>query len=662
MDAFYQLNIASIILTILLFIVFLVRRSYPTISRRLFKYLIAFNALSAGCEILVVFLGTGTLVLPSFWQQFFVILYYLIHITLHYIFLYYVTSSARGILATKAEKIVFSIIYCSLILLLLSNPVHNWVFIFDEKNLYEYGPGLIIIISTCALSLVYSLVVTLRNRHNLKKIQLGLDVFFLLVWLAAILIEVLIPYFTNYKVNVYVENFTITITVLLCTIVTDNPDKYFYANTGVYNEETFNMVYGDKIRKGIPFKLVCMSFEDFSLYIQKVGLKRANVAIFETLKHLRKDFGVNNVFSLRRNICIIDARVFANDEILEKECQRIAENCYRGGLERNPELKLDAKFAIISVPEDLNTLSDLNTAIQMMLFDPEMHNDDKLISKFKPKLLDERHRRERIILKLHEAIDHDGFEMYYQPLYNWKKNRYVGLEALIRFKNNSEDGEVYSPGEFIPIAEEEGLIFDIDEIVFEKVCRFVRNTELAKYGVEFIDINLSLLKLLDPSTVERYKELAARYEVDPSFINLEITETAEGDGKYLNIVKNNIAKLREVGFSFSLDDYGSGYSTVVYMAEMDVKIVKIDASILWNAMKNKKYYTVLENCVRLIYCFDKDCVCEGVEDESQANLLKRLGVDYFQGYLYSKPVKENEILVLLESKNKVSGGGLLKSR
>ena len=639
MEAFYQLNIASIILTILLFIVFLVRKSYPTISRRLFKYLIAFNALSAACEILVVFLGTGTLVLPSFWQQFFVIFYYLIHITLHYIFLYYVTSSARGYLATKTEKIIFSIFYIGLILLLLSNPMHHWVFTFDETNHYEYSFGLIIIISVCALSLVYALIMTLRNKKSLKKIQLGLDVFFLLVWFAAILVEVLVP-------HIYVENFTITITVLLCTIVTDNPDKYFYANTGVYNEETFNMVFGEKLINKVPFKLVCFAYKDFNLYIQKVGLKRANVAIFETLMNLKKQFGQQFVFSLRRNVFVIDATRATWD--LESTCRDVAEKCYKGGLERNPDLKLEAQFTVVECPQDCNNLTDLHSAISMMLFDPE-NNKGELVSHFDTKLLDARHRRERIVMRIHEAIENDGFEMFYQPLYDWKKDKHVGLEALIRFKNT--DDEFISPGEFIPIAEEEGLIFQIDEIVFEKVCRFIRNNHIKDYGIEFVDINLSLLKLLDPNTVDRYTELASRYEVDPSFINLEITETAEGDEKYLAVVKNNIAKLREKGFFFSLDDYGSGYSTVIYMAEMDAKIVKIDASILWNAMKNKKYFTVLENCVRLIYCFDKDCVCEGVEDEEMVNVLKRLGVNFFQGYYYSKPINEQAIIELVKKQN-----------
>lgn len=650
MSPFYQLNIASIILTILLFVIFLVRKSYPTISRKLFKFFIAFNALSAACEIIVVFLGSGTLVLPSFWQQFFVIFYYLIHVTLHLIFLYYVTSSIRGVLANKAEKIVFSTVYILLVIFILTNPLHRSIFVFNSTNHYEYGFGLPILIGLCTLSLVYAFIVIVLHKKAFNRIQFGLDIFFLIVWFAAILLEVLIPYFTNYKVDVYVENFTITITVLLCTIVTDNPDKYFYANTGVYNEDTFNMVYGEKIKNNVPFKLVCFCYKDFNLYIQKIGIKKANVAVFETLKHLKNRFGGQNVFALRRNIFVIDATKATWD--IHETCKDVAEKCYKGGLEHNPNLKLEAQFTVIEVPQDCDTLMDLHSGISMMLFDPE-NIKDELINPFDKKLLDIRHRREKIVMKLHDAIDNDGFEIFYQPLYDWKKDRYIGLEALIRFKDDG--GEFYSPGEFIPIAEEDGLIFEIDEIVFEKVCRFIRNNKLKDYGVSFVDINLSLLKLLDPNTIERYSELASRYEVDPSFINLEITETAEGDEKYLGVVRNNIARLREKGFFFSLDDYGSGYSTVVYMAEMDAKIVKIDASILWNAMKNRKYYTVLENCVRLIYCFDKECVCEGVENEEMVKMLQRLGVNYFQGYHYSKPVNEKEILSLLKNKNKVGG-------
>ena len=650
MNIFYELDIAAVVLTILLFIIFLIRKSYPTVSRRMFKYLIASSALSAGLEIILCLIRNGTIPATEFWRDFAFSVFYLVHVTLHYIFLFYVTSSSRGILANKTEKIVFSIIYVALVVFIGTNFLHHYAFAFDAQGNAIYVFGLTIIEGVGALSLIYALIVTIRSRKRMTNLQFGLDIFFLFMWAASMIVETLV-------LDVYVENFCIAVTVLLVTVVTDNPDKYFYAQTGVYNVETFNLVYGEKLSKGIPFKIVCLAFKDFELYIQKVGLKRANVAIFESLKHLRQDYGVNNVFSLKRNIAVIDARIFESEEKLQKECVRIAENCYRSGLEHNPDCKLNAQFAVFECPKDCDNLADLSTAINMMLFDPEVRGDD-LVQYFEPSLLDARHRREKIIMKIHEAIENDGFEMYYQPLYDWKKDRYIGLEALIRFKDKDLG---FGPGEFIPIAEQEGLIFDIDEIVFEKVCRFIRNNDIRKYGLNFIDINLSLLKLLDEDTIERYTELASRYDVDPGFINLEITETAEANEKYLNTVRANIAKFREKGFAFSLDDYGSGYSTVVYMAEMDVKMVKIDASILWNAMNNKKYYTVLENCVRLIYCFDKDCLCEGVEDEKMVEMLKRLGVDYFQGYYFSKPVNEADIVEMLKKKNGV-GSIPIKSR
>lgn len=635
---FYQLNIASIVLTVILFAIFIVRKSYPTLSRKLFRILIAFSAFSSAMEILIVL--TANLNFAELGKEFLLIGYNLIHFTLHYIFLLYVTSSVRNVLASKAEKIVFSTIYVCVCLLLLTNPLHHIVYSFDDVGNFVFGIGYSVLEGFGFLSLIYAFILTLVKRKSLTKLQFGLDIFFLLIWQAAILAETFIR-------NFYIENFIISVTVLLCTIAADNPDRYFVEETSVYNEFTFDIVYSQKLKQLQSFRLICFNFEDFDLYKQRIGAKKARYIMNRILTGIKKDFGQKNVFALDRDVIALDATFIKN---LDETCELILNRSYKFGIEQDADLKLNAQFTIINCPSDCENLSDLHSGINMMLFDPQ-NVSDTLIDPFNVKLLERKHRRENIIMKIHDAIENDGFEIYFQPLYDWKKDKYIALEALIRFKDTGSD--FISPSEFIPIAEEEGLIFDIDEIVFEKVCRFIRNTDIKKYGVEFVDINLSLLKLLDSATIDRYSELVSRYNIAPSFINLEITETAEGDGKYLDTVKRNIALLREKGFNFSLDDYGSGYSTVVYMAEMDAKIVKIDASILWNAMKNRKYYTVLENCVRLIYCFDKQCVCEGVEDENMANILQRLGVNYFQGYNYSKPINEHDILILLADKNKI---------
>lgn len=650
MNCFWQLDIAASILSVLLLIVMLVRKSYPTLQRKIFKILILFNFLSSFVEIISTLTIFNVIVAPQFCSNLIVILYYCIHITLHFIFLLYVISSFRGSLGTKAEKIVLSIVYVAMILFIVTNPLHHLIFNLNAE--VYYGPFIFVLEVGGVVSLFYAFGLTIINKKKLQPFQYGLDIFFLFVWLFAIIAEYIFsPTLIDVGVDVvFVENFIITVTFSTLTIITDNPSQYFYGKTTIYNEETFAMVYAEKLSKGLTFDLVVFNFKDFNLYIQKVGAKRANVAYVETLKHCQKNYGQNNVFALSRSVVAIDARAFKDTE---KDCAQIAQNCYEGGLRANPDCKLICQFVCFNCPNDCTNIADLHTAIYLMLFGENNLSDD-LITYFDKKLLSSRHRKEQIILKLHEAIENDGFEMYYQPLFDWKKNKHVGLEALIRFKGNAESEDYISPGEFIPIAEDEGLIFAIDEIVFEKVCRFCRNVDIKKYGIEFVDINLSLLKLLDEDTVDRYTELAFRYDLDPTFINLEITETAEGDEKYLNIVRQNIARFREKGFSFSLDDYGSGYSTVIYMAEMDTKLVKIDSTILWNAMKNKKYYTVLENCVRLIYCFDKECLVEGVETEEMANVLKRLGVDYFQGYYYCKPKSEEDILKFLSIENSKS--------
>lgn len=654
MNYFWQLDIAASILSLVLFVVLFLRKSYPTIARRLFKVLVVFNFLSATMEIFMLLAVYGKIKLPFVLSNIVVIVYYCVHITLHYIFLLYAVTSFRGKIGTNAEKIVFSILYSLTILFVITNPLHHLV--FDLNTEMFFGKFFEVIEAFGVFSIFYSFVITIVYKKKLQTLQFALDIFFLIAWLLSMLFETIFSVLPINSIDgILVENFMITTTFSMLTIITDNPNQYFYYNTKVYNEDTFMMVYGEKFKKNIPFKIVAFAYQDFDLYIQKVGKRRAAVAVDETLEHCRRDYGQNNVFGLGRSVIVIDARVFKD---VESECENIAEKCYKGGLAANPNCKLNAKFAMFDCPQDCENIADLHTAIYMMLFGDKMLSENR-VSYFDKKYLDTRHRKEKIILKLHEAIENDGFEMHYQPLYNWKKDKHVGLEALIRFKQ-AKDEEYISPGEFIPIAEEEGLIFAIDEIVFEKVCRFCRNVDIKKYGIEFVDINLSLLKLLDGTTVDRYAELASRYDIDPSFINLEITETAEGDEKYLSTVRANIARFREKGFNFSLDDYGSGYSTVIYMAEMDTKLVKIDASILWNAMKNKKYYTVLENCVRLIYCFDKECLVEGVETEDMIKVLKRLGVDFFQGYYYCKPVNEEAILNFLVEKNKV-GGGLLKS-
>lgn len=645
-DIFYQLDIAAFIIGLVLFIVNFSRKSYPTLTRRIFKVATIFTMLMAlfeSCEVLV-------------WKNAFPIhnshVYALIesstelvHFTFHYICLFYVISLVKGNSVSKSEKTIFSIFYLLTLLFIITNPLHHMLYVVNSDLTLTFSYGEFILTAIYVSFTICSISILIRFRRKTTKALFVTTLIFFIVSICSSIVEALSGYY------ILVENFFTALTFIMVTTIIDNPERYFVEHTSIYNELAFNDVFSAKLEKNNEFTIMAFAYHDFDLYIQKFGKKRANVAIRESLINCAKKYGRQNVFLLGRNVIAIDAKGLD----IEEEAKQITISSYKGGIAHNPELKLNAEFVVVNCPNDVNSLTNLHDAIYIELFNGELNNDTN-ITYFDKSKLESKYRQEKILMRLHDAIENDGFVMNYQPLYDWKKGSFVALEALIRFKLKEDDEEYISPAEFIPIAEENGLIFDIDEIVFEKVCRFIRNNDIAKLGINFVDINLSLLKLLDSSTVARYSELVSRYEINPAMINLEITETAEADEKYLNTVRQNIATFREAGFNFSLDDYGSGYSTVVYMAEMDAKIVKIDASILRNAMKNKKYYTVLENCVRLVYCFDKECVVEGVETEQMVETLKRLGVDYFQGYYYSKPLTEDNIISFLIDKNKIGGG------
>lgn len=648
MTTFYQLDIAACVLaTVILLIVFL-RRSYPTVQRRLFKAAVIVNIFNTAIEIVSVF--TWEKVIPANSTLYFIvnILNIIIHSTLHLVFIYYIIALCRGGKILKPERIIIATFYLAIMIFVATTPFHKLVFYFDENMKYAVSFGEYIVAIFDIGTTIYAIVLSIKYKDRLGKTQTGLIATFITALIAAIIVEL------STNMGILVENFTITVSFCLLNIVFDNPYQYFVPKTNYYNDHTFRIVYEERFKQKQGSKLIFFTYKDFELTSEIKGKEISTEIVNKTLELLVNAYSRANVFSLGRNVFAVDIKNLD----FEKEVLKINALAFKVNNIFNNRIKLDPYYGCISIPQDADNVDDLLDAIYITMFDT--NKTDQFITYFDKKYLEKLHREQHIIMKIHEAIEHDGFEIYYQPFYNWKSRRYVGLEALLRFKH-VEGEEIIGPGEFIPIAENNGLIYDIDEIVFEKVCRFIRNSSIKDYGIKFIDINLSLYKLMDPATVDRYTELASRYEVDPSFINLEITETAEGDEKYLSLIRANIAKFREKGFNFSLDDYGSGYSTVIYMAEMDTNLVKIDASILWNAVKNKKYYTVLENCVRLVYCFDKECLVEGVETEEMVKLLQRLGVGYFQGYYYSKPLPELSILDFLAKNNKI-GGGLLKSQ
>ena len=254
----------------------------------------------------------------------------------------------------------------------------------------------------------------------------------------------------------------------------------------------------------------------------------------------------------------------------------------------------------------------------------------------------------RITELIEDALKNDRVEVFYQPFYNVKESRFNVAEALVRIRR--EDGGLVPPGEFIPIAEESGQIIPLGIRVFEKVCKFLSKGEAQKFGLEQIEINISAAQFDYENPAKFIFDYIKQYKIDPKWINLEITETAAAQNR--DIMIRNMMRLIEKEVTFSLDDFGTGRSNIDYFVNMPVKTIKFDYTFTRSFFNNEKTKHVLTGMVDILHKIGMDVVAEGIETKEQMTVMQDMGVEYIQGFYYSKPIPEDEFLSFLAGKNR----------
>lgn len=259
-------------------------------------------------------------------------------------------------------------------------------------------------------------------------------------------------------------------------------------------------------------------------------------------------------------------------------------------------------------------------------------------------MVDHWQEKERISQIIKKAMREDRVEVFYQPIYGVQKKRFVSAEALVRIRGT--DGSIMPPGVFIPVAEENGSILRLGDMVFEKSCQFLVSHNLQEYGIEYIEVNLSIEQCEDEALADRYIGIMDKYQIDPARINLEITET--GSIQARNILLQNMEKLIAYGVQFSLDDFGNGESNLNYIVDMPVEIVKFDRDMTQAYFNKEKAKFVMSAARSMIQEMGLKIVSEGVETKEQFTQLEEMGIDYIQGYYFSKPLPAEEFLAFVK--------------
>lgn len=247
-----------------------------------------------------------------------------------------------------------------------------------------------------------------------------------------------------------------------------------------------------------------------------------------------------------------------------------------------------------------------------------------------------------------DAITNDRVEVWFQPIFSTEDHRFTSAEALVRIRK--DDGELVPPGLFIEIAEHNGMILQLGEIVFRKACRFISETKIQQYGVKYIEVNLSVVQCAYNELAKDYIRIMEENGVAPELINLEITESASMNAR--KTLLDNMKRLMDYGVTFSLDDFGTGQSNLNYIMDMPVEIVKFDKGMTNAYFENGKAKYIMDAAMNMIRGLDLKIVSEGIETAEQFYTMENLGINYIQGYYFSKPLPGDEFLEFIKKSNK----------
>ena len=241
------------------------------------------------------------------------------------------------------------------------------------------------------------------------------------------------------------------------------------------------------------------------------------------------------------------------------------------------------------------------------------------------------------------ALQNHEFEVWYQPKYDIRKQEIIGAEALVRWRN--KDKKLISPGKFIPVFEKNGQIIRLDEEIINLVFQDVKEMKRLHYKVVPISINLSRLHLYQPDAIEKIEGLVKKYEIEPSQIVFEITESAVLDDK--KSLQCLITRLHQLGFKVDMDDYGTGISSLGSLFSFEFDAIKLDKSFI-DHIGDRKMDIIIKSTIQMAKDLNLEIIAEGTETKEQVEFLLQNDCSIAQGFYFSKPLEKLDYFTKLE--------------
>ncbi len=425
---------------------------------------------------------------------------------------------------------------------------------------------------------------------------------------------------------------------------------YYDSLTGLYNRNYFVRLLSEWIRKAqeeyTKVSVLCIKLDEFRKINESMGILSGD-ELLQAFGLFLKDFSGEDVIISHFYEDIYYIALYnpygpnSVDSMFRKICLRIDEPFV---LSASSEVKSTVSVGIAEYPEAGKNSLDLINCAEIVMYQ-KRESGRNSIAYFETPMLTDYIENIQLENELKSAVDTGAFELYYQPQFDAVSKKLRGVEALLRWRN--QKGKMISPSVFIPIAEKDGMIVQIGNWVLEEGIRSYKQWyDKYKYPM-VLSLNISAIQYKRKDFVHTLLTLIEKYEIDPKLIELEITESVLIDD--FDTVVDKLHTLKEYGIKISLDDFGTGFSSLSYLKGLPIDTLKIDKTFIDTVIDDSSTRVITESIIAMVKKLGCETVAEGVETQEQLEYLQGVNCDNIQGFLLGKPMPATEIDNLLSA-------------
>lgn len=520
----------------------------------------------------------------------------------------------------------------AVVVLTILTPFNRLIFYIDSNGMYTRGDYFFVLYVSAILYVIFCVVYSIKYYYIIEFRQFVPICSVILFQLIAVAIQFFYPY-------ILCEMLATSLAILLMLLTVERPEAKIDRGSGMLKSSTFSTTALRALSTEKPVSFVLVNMTNHSAinsYVSFSNMEELYSLIRERIESVTDELSVNpEIYNLESGLIAV---TFYDDDIpyavrfANHLLEKLKDDYNLGRF----VVSIPTNVCVLKSPDDTKDFDEINAFLnnfrgfkytgEVTMASSFIKGNDYTVMANMDSILK-------------DAIANDLFEVYYQPIYSTKEKQFKSAEALIRLFTK-EYGFI-RPDLFIPLSEDSGAIHEIGMIVFEKVCKFIASDEFKTLGLEYIEVNLSTVQCSDKDLVTKINAMLNKYNVSPSQINLEITETASAF-----LQKNmldNINALYEMGFSFSLDDFGTGYSNMIRISSLPLHIVKFDKSFTWTE-NNDDLKLILRKSIQMVKKMDMKIVVEGVETKEMLDTFVNYDCEYIQGYYFSKPLPEYDFV------------------